>query len=137
MPDYSNLVKAIKKAGSEAVGASSPVSICFGKVTSASPLQVLVDQKMTLGAAQLVLTRNVTDYEVPVTVEWETESELSTHTHNIGDVESDSVDLEHAHALKGEKKMTIHNSLVKGDEVVLLRQQGGQKYIIIDRVGEL
>ena len=120
MPDYNGLVRAMKKAGMEAVGADSPVSVCFGKVTSTSPLKVSVDQKMTLGAAQLVLTRNVTDYEVSVTVEWETE------TSN-----------EHAHALNNEKKMTIHNSLVKGDEVVLLRQQGGQKYIIIDRVGKL
>lgn len=135
MPDYSALVKAMKQAGAEAVNAGNPMTICFGKVTSASPLQVLVDQKMTLGSAQLILTRNVTDYEVPVTVDWKTESELSTHTHSVSGVESDSANLKHLHALKGKKKMTIHNSLVKGDEVVLLRQQGGQKYIIIDRVG--
>ena len=115
MPDYNALVKVMKQAGVEATKAGSPVTVCFGKVTSASPLQVLVDQKMTLGSAQLVLTRNVTDYEVPVTVEWETDGQEYT--------------------LNGEKKMTIHNSLVSGDEVVLLRQQGGQKYIIIDRVG--
>ena len=28
----------------------------------------------------------------------------------------------------------IHNALVAGEEILLLRQQGGQKYIIIDRV---
>ena len=105
MPDYSALVKAIKKAGTEAVNASGPVIIVFGKVISASPLKVLVDQKMTLGAAQLVLTGNVTDYEMSVTVEEKTQ------------------------------KLTIHNSLNKGEEVILLRQQGGQKYIIVDRVG--
>lgn len=135
MPDYSALVKAMKQAGAEAVNAGNPMTICFGKVTSVSPLQVLVDQKMTLGSAQLVLTRNVTDYEVSVTVDWETGTALDTHRHTVGDVESSVVNLSHGHALKGKKKMTIHNSLVKGDEVVLLRQQGGQKYIIIDRVG--
>ena len=119
MPDYSSLVKVIKQAGVEATGASGPVNVCFGKVMSTAPLQVLVDQKMTLGEAQLVLTRNVTDYEVEVTVEWETEV-LETHGHEI----------------KGKKKMLVHNSLVEGDELVLLRQQGGQKYIVIDRVGE-
>lgn len=135
MPNYAGLVQAMKKAGTEAVNAGGPVAICFGKVMSVSPLQVLVDQKMTLGAAQLVLTRNVTNFEIPVTVEWETESELATHTHQVEGVVSDSVNLKHVHALKGMKKLTIHNSLVKGDEVVLLRQQGGQKYIILDRVG--
>ncbi len=118
MPDYSELLKAIKQAGVEAAEAGGPVNICFGKVTSASPLQVLVDQKMTLGSAQLVITRSVTDYEVSVTVDWETE-QAEMHTHD----------------LTGKKKMKVHNSLVKGDEVVLLRQQGGQKYIIIDKVG--
>lgn len=118
MPDYNELVKVMKQAGSEAVNAGCPVTICFGKVTNTSPLKVLVDQKMTLGAAQLVLARNVTDYDVDVTVEWETE-----------------VANAHKHGILGKKKMKVHNSLIKGDEVVLLRQQGGQKYIIIDRVG--
>ena len=58
MPDATELTKAIKKAASKAVKAEKPVEVCFGKVTSASPLQILVDQKFTLGAAQLVLTRN-------------------------------------------------------------------------------
>ena len=117
MPNYTGLVNAMKQAGVSATKADGPVTVCYGKVTSKSPLKILVDQKMTLGAAQLVLTRNVTDYEVDVTVGWGTET-------------SD----EHAHALNGKKKMTIHNSLSKGDEVVLLRQQGGQKYIVIDRM---
>lgn len=119
LPDYSALVKVMKQAGVEATTASGPVNICFGKVMSIAPLQVLVDQKMTLGAAQLVLTRNVTDYEVEVTVEWGTE---------IFD--------EHKHDIINKKKMLIHNSLMEGDELVLIRQQGGQKYIVIDRVGE-
>lgn len=135
MPNYNGLVNAMKQAGTKAVDASGPVAVCFGKVTSTSPLKVLVDQKMTLGSAQLVLTRNVTDYEVQVGVTWETESELSTHTHTVDGITSDSVDLKHTHTLNGKKKMTIYNSLRKGDEVVLLRQQGGQKYIIVDRVG--
>ena len=89
MPNYNGLVNVMKQAGVKATDASAPVHVCFGKVINTSPLQVLVDQKMTLGSAQLVLTRSV----------------------------------------------TIDNSLVIGDEVVLLRQQGGQKYIIVDRVG--
>lgn len=118
MPDYNGLLNVMKQAGTEAVDAGCPLTVCFGKVLSVSPIQVLVEQKMTLGAAQLVLTRNVTDYEIPVTVEWKTEStEL------------------HVHGLIGKEKMIVHNSLTQGEEVVLLRQQGGQKYIIIDRVG--
>lgn len=137
MPDYSAFVKVMKQAGVEATNAGGPVTVCFGKVMSTSPLQVLVDQKMTLGAAQLVLTRNVTDYEVEVTVEWETEKETSAHTHIVGEIESDQNEQKHTHQVIGKKKMLVHNALVEGDELVLLRQQGGQKYIIIDRVGEV
>ena len=134
MPNYNGLVNAMKQAGVQATKADGPVQICYGKVTSKSPLKILVDQKMTLDAAQLVLTRNVTDYEVNVTVDWETEEALSTHNHTVGNETSSDTDLAHVHALNGKKKMTIHNSLIKGDEVVLLRQQGGQKYIVIDRM---
>ena len=119
LPDYSGLVKVMKQAGVEATNAGGPVTVCFGKVINKEPLQVLVDQKMTLGAVQLVLTRSVTDYETEVTVEWETENSE-----------------EHSHTIIEKKKMLIHNSLVVGDELVLLRQQGGQKYIVVDRVGE-
>ena len=106
MPNYNGLVNAMKMAGTKAVNADGPVHVCFGRVVNTSPLQVFVDQKITLGEAQLVLTENVTDYEVTIT-----------------DDENEK------------KKITIHNSLFKGEEVILLRQQGGQKYIIIDRVG--
>ncbi|MDE7299468.1 MAG: DUF2577 domain-containing protein, partial [Lachnospiraceae bacterium] len=31
--------------------------------------------------------------------------------------------------------ITVHNGLAVGDEVILLRQQGGQKYIVWDKIG--
>lgn len=94
----------MKKAGANASQANAPVNVCFGKVTSASPLKILVEQKITLGSAQLVLTRHVTDYDVDVTI-------------------SDKKQI-----------MTIHNALQVDDKVVLLRVQGGQKYVVMDRV---
>lgn len=120
MPDATELTKAIKKAASKAVKAEKPVEVCFGKVTSASPLQILVDQKFTLGAAQLVLTRNVT-------VSWNTENKSG------GSGESSFAS--HNHAIIGRKSITVHNGLVVGDEVILIRQQGGQKYVVVDRIG--
>lgn len=106
LPDAVEFVKTMKKAALEAVNASKPVEVCFGKVTSASPLKILVEQKMTLGAAQLVLSRNVTTYTTEITV-----------------------------GGAAKEKITVHNGLVVGDEVILLRQQGGQKYIVMDRIG--
>lgn len=105
MPDAVKLMKAIKRAAVEAVKATKPAEVCFGRVTEKAPLRILVEQKMILGEAQLVLSRNVTDYVV--------------YTDRAGD----------------NLPVTVRNGLAAGDEVILLRQQGGQKYIVVDRVG--
>lgn len=81
-----NLVEIIKKSAVEAVEASNPVIIVFGKITSSSPLKVNIEQKLTLGPEQLLLTD------------------------------------------------AIKNNINTGDNVILIRQQGGQKYIVLDKV---
>ena len=146
LADYSELLNIIKKAATEANDASKPVQVCFGKVTSSSPLQILVDQKMTLDSSFLVLTRNVTDFTTMVTVQWTTEKEEATHKHQLKNISTDdgakivsayteTQNAKHTHDIEGTKQMTIHNALEKGEEVVLLRMQGGQKYIVLDRIG--
>lgn len=144
MPDAVGLVKAMKRAAIEAVEASKPVNVYFGQVVSASPLQINVEQKMILGKAQLILSRNVTDFKTMVTVQWETEKEEKTHTHKVegSDGEGDSINItsktqnvKHTHEIVGQKEITIHNALEVGDEVILIRQQEGQKYVVIDRIG--
>lgn len=144
MPDYSELLNTIKQAATEAVEAAKPVNVCFGKVTNTSPLQILVDQKMILDSSFLILSRNVTDFTTMITVQWESESSLTTHSHTVkgNDGDGDTIDfisgstnLAHTHNIKGTKQMTIHNALQKGEQVILLRMQGGQKYIVLDRIG--
>ena len=144
MPDAVGLVKAMKRAALEAVEASKPVNVYFGQVVSASPLQINIEQKMILGEAQLILSRNVTDFKTMVTVQWETEKEEKTHTHKVegSDGEGDSINItsktqnvKHTHEIVGQKEITIHNALEVGDEVILIRQQEGQKYVVIDRIG--
>lgn len=147
-----DLVDSIKKAAVEAVDASKPVSVLFGKVISINPLQITVEQKLTLGKEQLVLTRNVTDYSIDVSVQWETVTALKTHRHkieafstlNAGDPSHAhaveelfteySSSLAHIHNISGKKNMTVHSALKVGDEVLLLRMIGGQKFIVMDRV---
>ena len=66
MPDAVKFVKTVKKAAVEAVEASKPVQVCFGSVKSTEPLKIFVDQKMMLGENQLVLSRNVTNFQTTV-----------------------------------------------------------------------
>nr|WP_308742108.1 DUF2577 domain-containing protein [uncultured Anaerocolumna sp.] len=103
MRDFNDLLNLIKKAAIDAVKASKPTNVVYGTVTSSSPLKINVEQKLNLTDAQLVLTKNVTDYTTNITIDG------------------------------FKKQITIHNSLKVGDEVVMIQNQGGQEYIIIDR----
>lgn len=144
MPDANELVETLKRAAVEAVEAGKPVNIYFGEVVSTSPLSINVEQKMILGEKQLILSRSVTDFQTTATVNGVTESSLEVHTHTVRgtDTRGDSInlvtgekDLAHTHEIKGEMEITVHNGLAAGDEVILIRQQGGQKFIVLDRIG--
>lgn len=107
-----NMVELVKRAAVEAVEAGKPVSFLFGQVISVSPLKIQVDQKATYTGKMLVLTRNVTDFEVDISVSSNDEDETYTH----------------------KEKIKIYNALIKDDWVLLGRMQGGKKFIVLDRI---
>lgn len=124
-----NMIQIIKKAAIEAVEASNPTKLLYGTVKSISPLTINIDQKFTIPEEFLVLTKNVKDYEVELSLDdWFTE--------NKSGGSGESAFSSHNHEVKGKKKVTIHNALKVGDKVILLREQGGQKYIVLDKVGD-
>lgn len=103
MPKLNEL---IKKEALRAVDNSKPVNVLYGEVVEKSPLKIRVNQQKDYSEEFLVLTRNVTDYDVYIKKD------------------------------NGEKeKHTIYNSLEKGEIVILLRVQGGQEFIVWDRRG--
>lgn len=185
MLDLDDLVMSMKQAAVEAVGATKPAEFLFGEVISGSPLKIMVEQKLTLTAAQLILLRDVTEYTLDMTVNHVTEpagvtlSEGQTsHSHGIPAHTTQSAEVPHAHAYQGaaaaaetggatpstahthdvaenttegggfscnnsgthvhgyvgRKTFLVHNALVAGEEVLLMRMQGGQNYLVIDRV---
>lgn len=115
-----NMVELIKRAAKEGHEASKPIAAIFGTVTSASPLRISTEQKLILESEQLVLTQTVTDYTTSATLGGST-SEADGHVHSLG----------------GIREAGIHNGLKRGDIVVLLRVDGGQQYIVLDRVVSL
>lgn len=118
MPD---LIETIKKAAQQANDASKPVAVMFGIIQEESPLKINVEQKMLLEKEQLILSRNVTDFEREVTPSnWSTEN-------------TDG----HSHTISGKKKEKVHHALKRGEKVVLLRVSGGQQYLVWDRVVSL
>ncbi len=129
LADANGLVEAVKKASRDEREASKPVNVYFGEVISKTPLKINVEQKMILGENQLILTRNVTDYMTTVTVQWTTEEGVL-----LADGQTKATP-SHVHEITGTKNFLMHNALEVGDEVIILRQQEGQKFIVIDRIG--
>ncbi|MDR0294324.1 MAG: DUF2577 domain-containing protein [Oscillospiraceae bacterium] len=81
-----NLLSLIKQAAVEAVDEAAPCAAVFGRIESASPLRVKVDDRFTLEENQLTRTRAAARFAA------------------------------------------------SGSEVLLLRVQGGAKYIVVDTV---
>lgn len=134
--DANDLLRAMKQAAKDANEQSKPTDILYGTVISDSPLKIQLEQKITLTEKQLILTRNVTDYEIKVSLKsdygWITED-----TQQGTKIESLGLGKNHKHDIKQtEKKIFIHNALKKDEKVILIRQRGGQKYLVLDRTVE-
>ena len=130
------LVKTIQKIAVEAVKASNPVHICYGEVVSINPLSIAVDQKMILGSKQLVLTRTMKVTHGHAISGQNDYSGEPVHSHLWNGILT-STTTSHEHKIIGRKKIRIHNALKVGNKVILLGQQGGQRYIVLDRIGEM
>lgn len=128
LADANGLVEAMKKASRDEREASKPVNVYFGEVISSAPLKINVEQKMVLGESQLILTRNVTNYMTTVTVQWET----GTGVLEDGKTQAPPP---HVHEVSGERNFLMHNALEVGDQVIIIRQQEGQKFVVVDRIG--
>lgn len=126
-----NLVELIKIAALDAVNESKPVNLLFGKVISISPLKINVEQKLTLTEEQLILTSNVMDYKTKISFD-NPEIKNIVKNYSIDDVPGSDYKLTFQEKVQNE--VTIYNGLKIGDEVILLQIQGGQKFIVLDKI---
>lgn len=161
----SSLGEVIKKMAVGANDANAPTSVLFGTVTSVEPLEITVEQKLKLTKEFLVLTKNVKDYTVDVTMDWNTKttslnanhshstevnsnicvsSDISPNDNNqkitnnvTGEVsvsvEQKNINLTHKHSIKGTKSIMVHNALKINDNVILIQQQGGNNFVVLDK----
>ena len=108
-----DLVESMKKAALGAVENTNPCCIMFGKVISIAPLKIQINTKLILEASQIVLSQRVTNHTIPT---YGRTAGADGHSHGIIPV-------------------SMNNALQVGDEVIIIRQTGGQEYIVLDRVG--
>ena len=130
--DLNALVRAVKKAAVEAVRAENPMGVCHGTVTGISPLEITTDQKLILGEKQLILTNAVRDYTVEMTVDHVTE--VISHGHSVTDTYTGTAQpVDHSHPYKGRKSFRVHLGLKMGEKVIMVRCDGGQQFVVLDR----
>lgn len=120
------LFQALQEAVKQTVDAGRPTDWLIGVVETVSPLSVRIDQKDIILEDFLALTDAVRDYDVDIGVNHTTENRSG----GGGDAEFAS----HNHDYTGRKKIHIYNNLHVGEAVYLLRQTGGQSYLILSRV---
>lgn len=130
------MIDAIKRIVDNLLERKKLMIFEYGTVEEVSPLKIRIDQKHLLYEGDLKLSHLVKDYYVDVTVSHKTESiyESWDTSHSHPDAGTSSIPIDHKHEYKGRKKILIHNGLKEGEKVILLRQQGGQMYYIIDRL---
>ena len=129
MLDATDMVKVLQRAAVEAVRASKPTEVTHGKVVSIEPMQIMVDQKITLGELQLDRGETMEEYMAETELEIE-EIDLALTM----EIDGKSVMAKVKGSGKMIGKMKARRSLDVGDEVILVRQQGGQKYIMYNKV---
>ncbi|MEO1815244.1 MAG: DUF2577 domain-containing protein [Acetobacterium sp.] len=109
-----DIVEALKQLSAETGAGLNPVIIATGVVESVSPVKIRIDQKILLTGKMLRLTTAVKDHDVDITI------------NGVSDSRGDSI--------SGRTTVTVHNGLKIGESVFMIRDQGGQKYTVIDRM---
>lgn len=104
------LSEQLKKIAKSAGEADVPCTFLFGTVVSTMPLKVRVDNRFTIEGAALV------------TLKSQSNGEFNTHTHKV---KVSGVE----YTTETEKQQYL--GFRTGDKLALLRQRGGQKYLVL------
>lgn len=128
----SELAQLIQTLSLNAIEQGKPMNICFGIVETINPLSIRLDQKLILKEKSLILTNAVRDYKTKFTFDNPNIKQVYT-TWDMSE-SSESTENKIAFKEKIQHEVTIYNGLNKGDKVLLLRVQGGQKFIVLDRL---
>jgi hypothetical protein len=118
------LLNSIKQAGAGAVQAGNPVNVMFGEVVTEDPLKVRVDQRFVLTSEFLLVPESLQHFELEL-----------QHTHAYTDASGNGTANKTTEPAL-EDPVVIRRGLEAGDKLLLLRMQGGQQYVILDRLVE-
>lgn len=108
------LLETMKRVAEGTNNAAVPTAFFFGSVTKTSPLTIRVDNRFDISGEAIILTREFQS------------GFCLTHSHT----EPGSPAPEN----ENQDKTEYHYGLKAGEKVVLLRNQGGQDFLVLGRV---
>ena len=106
------LLNAIKLVVQQMQEANPPAAVVYGVVTAVAPLSVQVDNRFTATGDMLIPLRGMIEGDYP-----------ATHTHKIK-----------SPSLVTDDETETYLGLEVGEKVVLLRDYGGGRFVILGRV---
>ena len=107
------MLEAVKLLAYDVLKQENLTDICYGTVTETEPLKIVLKQKLELTESFLVLSQNVIKHTI-------------NYSMRRKDSDENWVQYE----------MIVEKQLKKGERVILIKMTGGQRYVVIDRVGE-
>jgi glycyl-tRNA synthetase (class II) len=126
-----DMLKLIKQAGIQAVEQSAPAAIMLGVVKQVNPLVITVEQHLDIPAEFLLLTDNVRDYQTKISFD---NSGIKNIVKNYSMSDEAGTDYKLTFQAPVQNEITVYNGLRVGEQVLLIRAQGGQKFIVLNRV---
>ncbi|MBP3037992.1 DUF2577 domain-containing protein [Bacillaceae bacterium Marseille-Q3522] len=135
--------EVLAKLLAEAKGNPSELSdIVFGKVTSISPLSVMVDNRFEVSGDFLILSAMVQDLKVKISIPVITASTRQVNSVGLNgtkpdvtkDVEKVTV-VNQVNVSQQVQEIQIFRPLQVDDQVRMLRVQNGQLYYVLERSG--
>lgn len=137
------IIEIIKMAAMDVIENSNPCDLRFGTVSSISPLKVKVTNDFIIPEQLLVVPEHLTNHDLYTNVGGSNESgtgsinmSVQGETLFITTGGTEVVDDESTEIIEpvDNRTLTIYNSLEVDDKVILLRNQGGSSYVILDRI---
>lgn len=150
------MLEQMKRLAAQTGEAAMPARLMFGAVTGTQPLRILVDSRFEISGEAVVLMRQFRAGEyaththavpahstlaagehvhgVPAQETGEAAGEVARHSHAVPEHATAAVG-GHVHAVpEGTTTVEAYPGLAVGDALVLLRNHGGQQFLVLGRL---
>lgn len=140
----SALYQAMKRVVNEYDANKAGTNVHFGTVRGEKPLEIELDSKLRLEERFFVVAEHLTDYEI----EFELNENLTgNELTGIRQIEGWYAQHEGQQTVvvnsggiqgyTGKGTVKLLNHLKAGDRVIVLRMEGGQQFVVADRIGKV